>query len=63
MAMVCLNVEVASGSLTWNAVAQAIFITKAIQIVRPCGFRGLATLLSVSITYAFSISNVIPRKL
>lgn len=43
--------------------AQAIFVTKAIQMERPCGFRGLAILLSVSITYIFSVSNVIPRKL
>lgn len=43
--------------------AWAIFVTKAIQMERPCGFRGLAILLSVSIAYTFSVSNVVPRKL
>lgn len=38
-------------------------LQKAIQMERPCGFWGLALLLSVGITSTFSVSNIILRKL
>lgn len=45
-----------------NSVAQAIFATKAMQIGRPYGYRGVPV-VSVSITYTVCVSNVIPNKL